>query len=148
MKLNKIQLAMAIDAASPDATTRSRVTSYALAVALQSVAPEMPSSQVQFAGEHFDGKVREKYNTFIYAINECVILNVDLAASMARKVWMFKYGVLYTPVLSWDKTGSFFEDLFCTSLYFSPDEVKFFNDNKSAILAATSILAAQLREGC
>ena len=77
-----------------------KTLSIALGIALARKV-QLPTMAVETAQDYFNVQVRSSVASQIYAFNEQVIIDVDLAESIARAHWLIRYNVAYpTPVIA------------------------------------------------
>lgn len=96
---------------------------------------QIPSGPVDDKGKHFDTIISGSVKEFIFGLNEQIVIDVDLAYSVAKKYWSVRYNTIYPNdnLIVLGTTSDIFDRLSGVTFLFSEEEYKEMVDNSSLL---------------
>lgn len=125
---------------------KPRVFAISAGLAVAMAHGTFPSSEVIQPGEHYIATQSQVHGESIYILNECVTFNRDLAISVARSFWRYRYAMIYSKSFCYNQEEDFFNAIGSVKTYFQPDDVTFMNANRLAIISTTNDLIKLLTQ--
>ena len=144
VKLACAELCSKIDVGS--IVDKPKVIAIAIGLAVASRLGSFPSSAVDNPGEHYVSNQSVCHGTAIYDFNEAVIFNRDLAVSIARAYWRYRYGIIYSHYLPSFGNADFFSSITNVGFHFQPDDIAFMNQYALQITSAANKFIDVLNE--
>lgn len=143
LNLNTLQLKQLLDDAGIDSeSTKKRIISIAVGLSVARLV-EIPSTPVEGYVDHYDNNVKRQADTYIYDTNEQILVDIDLASSIARNYWFVRYKTIY-PIMDNGLTVTPEYDLFCklscVDLHISLDDYNFCNEHKVVLTNLINVL--------
>lgn len=132
------------DSLIKDMTQRGKIIAASVALGMSNAAA-MPTSPVTNPSSFFTLQVLPTMRNMVSDWNENLVFDARLCLEYIRSFWMIRYVSAHPsvrPVYAID--CSFFETLTGASTYVSPDNWKFLEENKAAILMLSMNVGAEV----
>lgn len=150
MKLQYVALNSFLREKVADAAVYSRSVSIALGVALGRSVP-LPSEAPANASSYFSQNLQVSVERAAAEFNENIVIDFDLAASVARSVWLVRLGLVHPTAMielpNDDTPGDWLVALSGGGFTLSRDVYDFVNANRECVFVMANRIAATMAGG-
>lgn len=143
LNLNTLQIKQTLDNAGINSeSTKKRIISIAVGLSVARLVT-IPTTPVEGYSDYYNINVKREIDTSIYDVNEQILIDIDLASSIARNYWFIRYKTIY-PIMDNGLTVTPEYDLFCklscVDLHISLDDYNFCNEHKVVLTNLINVL--------